>query len=176
MPDKKAAITTKLKKNKKGKSKKDFSREPLKITPVNKCNICIDSKCCSYITQYIDTPRTKREFDFLLWQISHPHVQAYKDKSGWFLIIVNDACSHLLPEVLLMMSRRYRWPYAQTACLTAAFNGILLASAAPVNASDPVTVVPIKRVIMANNKTFIIYSICNCSNLNIRFVNRLFEL
>jgi len=98
MPDKKAAITTKLKKNKKGKSKKDFSREPLKITPVNKCNICIDSKCCSYITQYIDTPRTKREFDFLLWQISHPHVQAYKDKSGWFLIIVNDACSHLLPD------------------------------------------------------------------------------
>jgi Fe-S-cluster containining protein len=39
-----------------------------------------------------------REFDFLMWQISHPHVQAYKDKSGWYLIIADVPCSHLLPD------------------------------------------------------------------------------
>lgn len=59
-----------------------------------KCERCFDSKCCTYLTQHIDTPRSKREFSFLLWQISHRNVQVYKDEEGWFLLF-NSPCQHL---------------------------------------------------------------------------------
>ena len=63
----------------------------------SKCRRCTNSKCCTYFTQAIDTPRSKQEFDHLLWQISHGGVQVYKDKSGWYLLI-NTTCTHLKPD------------------------------------------------------------------------------
>lgn len=65
-----------------------------KITPETKCGFCTNSKCCTYITQQIPTPRSKHDFDHMLWQLSHQNVQAYKDEDGWFLI-VNNTCMHL---------------------------------------------------------------------------------
>ena len=67
------------------------------ITPENKCSFCPESKCCTYITQEIDTPRSMRDFDHLLWQTAHLNVQIYKDDDGWFLL-VNNPCRHLLPD------------------------------------------------------------------------------
>ncbi|MDH5326336.1 MAG: YkgJ family cysteine cluster protein [Gammaproteobacteria bacterium] len=67
---------------------------PEKITPENKCSFCSESKCCNYITQQIDTPRSMRDFDHLLWQTAHLNVQIYKDDDGWFLL-VNTPCRHL---------------------------------------------------------------------------------
>lgn len=64
------------------------------MTPETKCGYCTNSKCCTYITQQIDTPRSMLDFDQLLWQVSHQNVQAYKDEDGWFLL-VNNTCSHL---------------------------------------------------------------------------------
>ena len=64
------------------------------MTPETKCGYCTNSKCCTYITQQIDTPRSMLDFDQLLWQVSHQNVQAYKDEDGWFLLI-NNTCSHL---------------------------------------------------------------------------------
>ncbi len=61
----------------------------------NKCSLCRNSQCCTYITQQLDTPRSMAEFDTLLWQLSHRDVQAYKDEDGWFLLI-NNPCQHLL--------------------------------------------------------------------------------
>jgi Fe-S-cluster containining protein len=58
----------------------------IKITSENKCSFCHGTKCCTYITQAIDTPRTISDFDTLLWQLAHANVQAYKDEDGWFLI------------------------------------------------------------------------------------------
>ena len=68
-----------------------------KITPENKCSFCKGSICCTYITQLIDTPRSMEAFDYLLWQISHRHVQVYKDEDGWYLL-VNQSCTHLLSD------------------------------------------------------------------------------
>lgn len=67
------------------------------ITAENKCSFCTLSKCCTYITQKIPTPRSKHDFDHLLWQISHANVQVYKDEDGWYLL-VNARCRHLLPD------------------------------------------------------------------------------
>ncbi len=63
----------------------------------SKCQRCTNSKCCTYFTQAIDAPRSKQDFDHLLWQISHRGVQVYKDKSGWYLLI-NTSCAHLQPD------------------------------------------------------------------------------
>jgi hypothetical protein len=66
----------------------------VEITSENKCGFCTGSICCTYITQKIPGPRSRRDFDELLWQLSHEHVQAYKNEDGWFLL-VNNRCRHL---------------------------------------------------------------------------------
>lgn len=59
-----------------------------------KCSLCHNSKCCTYITQQIDTPASMSDFDTLLWQLSHENIQVYKDEDGWYLL-VNSRCRHL---------------------------------------------------------------------------------
>ena len=66
----------------------------VKITTENKCGFCTNSKCCTYITEELVTPRSMKDFDHMLWQLSHRDVQAYKDEDGWYLLI-NNACTHL---------------------------------------------------------------------------------
>ena len=63
----------------------------------NKCDLCTNSKCCTYVTQQIDTPRSKYDFEILLWQVSHDGVGAYKDEDGWF-VIFEARCQHLLSD------------------------------------------------------------------------------
>ena len=70
---------------------------PNKITAENKCSFCKNSICCTYVTQTIDTPRSKVDFEHLLWQVSHHNVSVYKDKDGWCLLF-STKCSHLLPD------------------------------------------------------------------------------
>lgn len=66
----------------------------LVITPETKCGFCPGTKCCQYITQRIEGPRSMHDFDHLLWQLSHANVQAFKDDEGWFLLM-NSTCRHL---------------------------------------------------------------------------------
>lgn len=66
----------------------------VRITPENKCGFCTNSKCCTYITEELVTPRSMCDFDHMLWQISHRDVQIYRDEDGWFLL-VNNPCTHL---------------------------------------------------------------------------------
>ncbi len=63
----------------------------------SKCDLCSNSKCCTYVTQQIDTPRSKYDFEILLWQVSHKDVGAYKDEDGWF-VIFESRCQHLLVD------------------------------------------------------------------------------
>ena len=63
----------------------------------NKCDLCTNSKCCTYVTQQIDPPRSKYDFEVLLWQVSHEGVGAYKDDDGWF-VMFDARCRHLLPD------------------------------------------------------------------------------
>ncbi len=70
--------------------------QDIEITSENKCGFCTNSKCCTYITQAIDTPKKKYDFEHLLWQVSHENVRIYKDEDGWYLL-VETPCLHLLP-------------------------------------------------------------------------------
>lgn len=69
----------------------------IKITTENKCSFCEGSKCCTYVTQPIDTPRSKDEFDYLLWQVSHENVAIYKSCNVWYMLIAGN-CNHLLSD------------------------------------------------------------------------------
>lgn len=60
----------------------------------NKCSRCTGSTCCTYTTEALGSMRSMSDFDQLLWQISHQHVEAYKDDDGWFLLI-RGTCEHL---------------------------------------------------------------------------------
>lgn len=70
--------------------------QPADMASRDKCGLCTGSKCCRYITQEIDTPRSMRAFDVLLWQISHANVEVFKEDGAWY-ITVNTVCNHLLP-------------------------------------------------------------------------------
>jgi len=59
-----------------------------------KCTLCTQSLCCNYITQKIKTPRSKLDFEHLLWQVSHKNVSLFKDQNEW-LICFNSPCEHL---------------------------------------------------------------------------------
>jgi Fe-S-cluster containining protein len=63
-----------------------------------KCSRCINSKCCTYTTEAIgEAPRSKADFEHLLWQVSHQGVEIYKDEDGWFLLM-QGRCEHLGPS------------------------------------------------------------------------------
>lgn len=66
----------------------------VEMTPETKCGFCTNSKCCHYVTQEIDTPRSKYDFEHLLWQVSHENVNVYKDEDGWYLLF-DGSCRHL---------------------------------------------------------------------------------
>ena len=69
----------------------------IKITPENKCGFCTNAICCTYVTQEIDAPRSKLDFEHLLWQVSHEHVEIYKDDEGWYML-VQGKCTHVQPD------------------------------------------------------------------------------
>lgn len=77
-------------------SLKSKSKLKVEITPENKCSFCHGAKCCTYVTEALETPRSKYDFEHLLWQISHENVQIYKDDDGW-CIMFDSQCKHLLP-------------------------------------------------------------------------------
>ncbi|OQX32225.1 MAG: zinc/iron-chelating domain-containing protein [Candidatus Sedimenticola endophacoides] len=63
----------------------------------NKCTRCHGSRCCTYATEALGAaPRSKSDFEHLLWQVSHQGVEIYKDADGWYLMF-QGACEHLLP-------------------------------------------------------------------------------
>ena len=66
----------------------------IKVTSENKCSFCTGSTCCTYVTQHLDTPRSKEDFRQLLWQVSHNNIKIYKDDDGWTLL-VEGSCQHL---------------------------------------------------------------------------------
>lgn len=73
-----------------------------------KCAKCTQSICCVTINQKIPKPKTKEDFDHLLWQVSHENINIFKDEDGWFLLI-NTRCSHLLPGGVCSIYENRPW-------------------------------------------------------------------
>ena len=78
------------------------------VTIDNKCGKCTKSICCNSINQKIPTPKSKEDFDHLLWQVSHENINVFKDADGWFLHIFTN-CSHLLPGGVCSIYENRPW-------------------------------------------------------------------
>lgn len=90
----------------------------INLGPETKCSYCVRN-CCTYITQKIPAPRSKTDFSYLLWQVSHKDVEAYKDTDGWHLMF-RSKCEHLLPngrcgnyENRMQICRKYSNTYCE---------------------------------------------------------------
>ena len=70
------------------------AKKKIEVTTETKCGYCPGSKCCNYFTEKVETPRSKQDFDHLLWQLAHGNTQLYKDDEGWYLLI-NNKCNFL---------------------------------------------------------------------------------
>lgn len=68
------------------------------LTPETKCGACPGALCCNYVTEALQTPKSRYDFDYLLWQLSHENVQCFKDNDdSWHLLFVS-RCRHLQPD------------------------------------------------------------------------------
>ena len=60
------------------------------------CDHCT-GRCCRYFALPIDTPETRRQFDYLRWYLLHGNCSIFVENGTWFLTVHGD-CEHLLPD------------------------------------------------------------------------------
>ena len=71
------------------------SREDLKPGAVL-CEHCT-AKCCRYFALPLDTPETRRDFDFIRWYLLHDRASVFTEDETWYLL-VHTVCKHLQPD------------------------------------------------------------------------------
>ena len=57
------------------------------------CDFC-SAKCCRYFALPIDTPTSRRDFDFLRWYLLHGRASLFTEDGTWYLL-VHTTCKHL---------------------------------------------------------------------------------
>lgn len=78
--------------------KKDYPQEVQDgLTPENTCNFCTFSICCRHITVPLEDPTTRRDFEDLLWMISHHGVRLSVDDEGSWSVTFQSTCNNLMP-------------------------------------------------------------------------------
>ena len=69
-----------------------FDRSQLKPGE-NLCDHCT-AKCCRYFALPIDTPKNRRDFDFMRWYLLHDRATIFVEDYTWYLL-VHTTCKHL---------------------------------------------------------------------------------
>jgi Fe-S-cluster containining protein len=57
------------------------------------CDYC-RAKCCRYFALPIDTPESRREYDFIRWFLLHEKATVFVDDKTWYLLVYSK-CNHL---------------------------------------------------------------------------------
>ena len=73
-------------------AKKKPSREQLP-PGANLCEYCM-AKCCHYFALPIETPTTRRDFEFIRWFLLHDRATMFTEDGDWYLL-VHTTCKHL---------------------------------------------------------------------------------
>jgi Fe-S-cluster containining protein len=60
------------------------------------CEYCT-AKCCRYFALPIETPRRRKDFDYLRWYLLHDRATVFVDEGTWYLLVHTD-CQHLQPD------------------------------------------------------------------------------
>jgi Fe-S-cluster containining protein len=59
----------------------------------NLCEYCT-AKCCRYFALPIDTPTTRKDYDYIRWYLLHRGASVFTDEEDWYLL-VHTECKHL---------------------------------------------------------------------------------
>ena len=62
----------------------------------NLCDHC-SAKCCKYFALPIDTPTTRKDFDYLRWYLLHDRASLFTEDGDWYLL-VHTTCKHLMED------------------------------------------------------------------------------
>ncbi len=57
------------------------------------CDHCT-AKCCKYFALPIETPTTRKDFEFMRWFLMHDQAAVFTEKETWYLL-VHTRCKHL---------------------------------------------------------------------------------
>jgi Fe-S-cluster containining protein len=57
------------------------------------CQYC-PAKCCRYFALPIDTPTTRKDFDYIRWYLLHRGAAVFTEEGTWYLLVYS-ACRHL---------------------------------------------------------------------------------
>ena len=71
------------------------SREQLKPDEVL-CDHCT-AKCCRYFALPIETPKSRKDFEFIRWYLLHAQAAIFTEDDDWYLL-VHTVCKHLLED------------------------------------------------------------------------------
>lgn len=72
--------------------RRKLRREELKANEVL-CDHCT-AKCCRYFALPIETPATRKDFDFVRWYLLHDRATVFTEDDTWYLLVHTD-CRHL---------------------------------------------------------------------------------
>ena len=75
-------------------TKRKPTREGLKQGEVL-CDHC-PAKCCRYFALPIETPTTRKDFEFIRWYLLHDRAAIFTEDEDWYLL-VHTPCKHLQP-------------------------------------------------------------------------------
>ncbi len=59
----------------------------------NLCEYCT-AKCCRYFALPIETPETRKEFEYIRWYLLHGRASVFTEDGDWYLL-VHTECKHL---------------------------------------------------------------------------------
>ena len=60
------------------------------------CHLCT-ARCCKYFAFEIDTPTTKRDYDYIRWYLMHEAIVVWVQDQDWY-IEIRTVCKHLQPD------------------------------------------------------------------------------
>ena len=62
----------------------------------NLCERCT-GKCCRYIALPIEEPKTRDDFDYIRWYLTHQDVSVFVENGDWYIMMQRE-CQYLLPD------------------------------------------------------------------------------
>ena len=65
----------------------------------SKCAACKDSPCCKIIPIPVNTPKTRKDYNLLLFYIAHKDVEVFRRGDNWF-VLFRSPCEFLTEDGL----------------------------------------------------------------------------
>jgi uncharacterized protein len=66
------------------------------VNSTDQCEQCLPAHCCNYFAFALDEPKTRKDYESLLWKLAHEKVSIYIYRKAWY-IMIHTRCNFLSP-------------------------------------------------------------------------------